>query len=125
MRIPRGSTILALALLGGSVAIAQNTEWQQARHGVDRTTAAGKPNEAGALPESTPPAMPDGSQDAATAPQRDVDFADAAVVHEASPRAEARELPRTASPLALLSVSGLMALAAGGGLYRLSRNSQH
>lgn len=121
MRVSGGSIVFALALLGASVGVAQNTEWPEARHGVDRASAAGKPNEAGALPESAP-ATPDGSQDAATAPQRDVDFTEAAVVHETSP---ARELPRTASPLAVLSVSGLMALAAGGGLYRLSRNSQH
>ena len=81
--------------------------------GIDRQSAAARPNEAGALPESesimTYEAQPSDTASPSEFP--------------AGIASERLYLPATASPLAVLAVSGLMALAAGGGLYRLRRES--
>jgi len=127
------STILALFLIlpaGAGAALAQTEEWPgPSSHGVDRESAAGKPNEAGALPESSSPRQsPDGAQESAypaPTPTPEPTTASAPSVTEEVPAPEVRALPATASPLASLTVSGLIFLAAAGGLYRLSREPQH
>ncbi len=123
-----------LGSLAASLGAAQTEEWpSSAPRGVDRASAAAKPNEAGALPESSPQAArntPDGTQEerygsAETAPPSAQDPAEqAAAAPDSSAGVEERELPATASPLAHLTVSALLALAAGGGLYRLRREQQ-
>jgi hypothetical protein len=122
-------TILALFLIlpaGAGIALAQTEEWPgPSSHGVDRASAAGKPNEAGALPESSyAPQSPDGGQDSAY-PATTASEPSPPRVNDEAPAPEARALPATASPLAALTVSGLIFLAAAGGLYRMSREPQH
>jgi hypothetical protein len=103
MRISGYVPVLALAALCSAPVLAD---------GVGRESAARRPNEAGALPDY------DTVQTYGEAlPSAPVPPLPAARTMERMP------LPRTASPLAVLAVSGLMALAAGGGLYRLSRES--
>lgn len=127
------STILALFLIlpaGAGVTLAQTEEWPgPSSHGVDRASAAGKPNEAGALPESAYARQsPDGAQDSAypaTTTAAEPAAPSEPSVAEEVPAPEARALPATASPLASLTVSGLIFLAAAGGLYRMSREPQH
>lgn len=103
MRISRYIPVLALAALCSAPVLAD---------GVDRESAARRPNEAGALPDTETLQTYGETIPSASAPPL--------------PAARTRErlpLPRTASPLAILAVSGFMALAAGGGLYRLRRES--
>ena len=130
----RLSMLFALILtIGGGFAVAQE-EWPT-NGGVDRASAAGKPNEAGALPESSEHEgrlTPDGAQEsgstASTASTAEPDaVADQTPEPAAEPAAEpsARALPATASPLASLTVSGLIFLATAGGLYHLRREQQH
>ncbi len=103
MRIFRYVPVLVLATLCSAPLLAQ---------GVDRESAARRPNEAGALPESETLQTYGESLPSAPAPPL-----------PAARTTERLPLPRTASPLAVIAVSGLMALAAGSGLYRLSRES--
>jgi hypothetical protein len=124
------STILALLLIlpaGAGVTLAQTEEWPgPSSHGVDRASAAGKPNEAGALPESSPVRpTPDGAQDSAYPVTTTTPAPATTSVADEVPAPETRALPATASPLASLTVSGLIFLAAAGGLYRMSREAQH
>jgi hypothetical protein len=124
------STILALLLIlpaGAGLALAQTEESTgPSRHGVDRASAAGKPNEAGALPESSYTRQsPDGAQDTAYPATTAAAEPATPSLREEAPALEARALPATASPLASLTVSGLIFLAAAGGLYRMSREPQH
>ena len=128
----RLSILFALILTtGGGIAVAQE-EWPT-NGGVDRASAAGKPNEAGALPESSARdgrLTPDGAQDsgstASSAPSVSSDSTAAPdAVADQTPEPATRALPATASPLASLTVSGLIFLATAGGLYRLRREPQH
>lgn len=103
MRVPSVMAAMAIVICGATPCVAD---------GVDRASAAGRPNEAGALPESetlqtygeqTPPAVEPaqlGRLDSATMP-----------------------LPATASPLAYLALSAAVALAAAASLARLERQS--
>jgi hypothetical protein len=124
------ATLLTLLLLlpaSAGVTLAQTEEWQgPSSHGVDRASAAGKPNEAGALPESSPARQsPDGAQDSAYPATNATPEPSTLSAADEVPAPETRALPATASPLASLTVSGLIFLAAAGGLYRMSREPQH
>jgi len=124
----RLSMLFALILtIGVGVAVAQE-EWPT-NHGVDRASAASKPNEAGALPESSTyeeRLTPDGAQDSgSTVTTEAPEEAAYSTPTDSTPEPAARALPATASPLASLTVSGLIFLATAGGLYRLRREQQH
>jgi LPXTG-motif cell wall-anchored protein len=127
------SKILVAMFLGSLTAslAAQTEEWPATGGpGVDRASAASKPNEAGALPESAAVARRDAPDGAAQqepydpAPAAAQSAAEPAAESDSSPAAAERELPQTDSPLAILGLSGLTALAAGGGLYRLRREQR-